>query len=255
MINYPKLSMTENTSNKKINKFDFVKPAKVEFSSGFSLEEQKKSIEKKFVETKKTHNTNSFAAIVSIIAISLVGLCGYTIWQLVDSNNNAERVALEKKSLVDNSIIISGETFSIVLKSNPTFKFNKESTTTKMEVLENKKSTTTQYFTTLNSNKTAGIEITSTEYDNKLSQDAFANKYLEYLSSNYNISSEKTFLQRGFFTNKIIPKNNPDSVTFYPVVSSNNYYIIKTTNPFKNDSNNIETSKFVDELINEIYLN
>jgi hypothetical protein len=255
MINYSNLSMTENTSNKKINKFDFVKPAKVEFSSGFSLEEQKKSIEKNFVETKKTYNTKSFAIIVSIIAISLAGLCGYTIWQLIDSNKNAEKAVLEKKSIVDNSIIISGEMFSIVLKSNPTVKFSKESMPTKIEILENKKSTTTQYITTLGNNKTAGVEITNTEYDNKLSQDSFNNKYFENLGLDYDISSEKTFLQRGFFTNKIIPKNNPDNIAFYPVVSSNNYYIIKTINPLKNDTKNAEVSKFVDDLITEIYLN
>jgi hypothetical protein len=247
--------MTENTSNKKISKFDFVKPAKVEFSSGFSLEEQKKSIEKNFVENKKTYSANSFAAIVSIIAISLAGLCGYTIWQLVDSNSNAEKVALEKKSLVDNSIIVSSETFSIVLKSNPAVKFKKESSTTKMEVLDNKKSITTQYFTTLENNKTVGIEVTNAEFDNRLSQDNFANKYLEYLGSEYSMTPDKIFLQRGFFTNKIVPKDNPDNTAYYPVVSSSNYYVIKTSNPAKSDTNNTEVSKFVDDLIMKVYLN
>lgn len=255
MINHSKLYMTENTSNKKINKFDFVKPVKVEFSSGYSLEEQKKSIEKNFVENKKTSNTKSFATIITLIAISLVVLCGYTIWQLVDSNHNVEKIALEKKSLVNNSIIISGETFSLVLKANPTAKFDKEVTDEKMEVLDNKKSTLTKYFTTLTNDKTAGIEVSNADYDNKLSQDGFANKLLDYLGSDYSISSERIFLQRGFFTNKIIPKNNPDNIAFYPVVSSSNYYIIKTTNPTKNDTDKTEISKFVDDLIMQIYLN
>jgi hypothetical protein len=255
MINYSKLYMTENTSNKKINKFDFVKPIKVEFSSGYSLEEQKKSIEKKFVENKKKSSTKSFAAIITIIAISLVTLCSYTIWQLIDSDKNIEKIALEKKSIVDNSVIISGDTFSLVLKTNPEANFIKEITNEKMEVLDNKQSTLTKYYTNLNDDVTAGIEVSNSDYDNRLSQDGFANKYLDYLGSDYTISTEKVFLQRGFFTNKITPKDNPNNIAFYPVVSSSNYYIIKTTNPIKNDTNKVAISKFVEDLISQIYLN
>jgi hypothetical protein len=247
--------MNENTANKKIHKFDFVKPAKVEFSSGFSLEVQKKSIEKKFSETRKKHNINSYSVIISLVAVSLIGLCGYTIWQLIDTTKNNEKIALEKKSLVDNSIIIPSDTFSIVLKSNPTVKFNQDSESAKMEFLDDKKSTENSYFTTEVNNITAGIVITNAEYDNKLSQEGFTNKYMKYLGPDFDIASENTFLQRGFFTNKITPKINPDNIAFYPVVSSNNYYIIKTINPLKKDKNNIEVSNFVDELITRTYLN
>ena len=250
--------MVENKNNQPNSKFDFVKPAKVEFTSGYSLEEQKKNIEGRFKETKEASKTNSFVVIISLVAIALVGLCGYSVWQLIESNKKIDQAAAQKKLEVDKSIIVSGESFSLVMAANPPVKFNKVSTQSKMDFLEAKKSTLTTYqysFEKDGDEKLAGIEVNNTEYDNKLSQDSFTIKYLESLGSEYILSSEKTFLPRGFFTNKIIPKSNPDNVAFYPVVSSNNYYIIKIINQAQNNSDLADVSKFVDGLINEIYLN
>ena len=250
--------MAENKSNRSSTKFDFVKPAKVEFSSGFSLEEQKKGIDLKLSETKKVSKVSTFAAIVSLVAVALIVLCGYAVWQLIETNKKIDQAVVQKKLDVDKSIIVSGDSFSLVMATNPPAKFTKTSAESKMDSLDSKKSTITSYFYELQKDenqKLAGIEVTNTEYDNKLSQDSFANKYLEFLGSEYTMSSEKTFLPRGFFTNKIIPKNNPDNIAFYPVVSSNNYYIIKTTNQIRDNSDLVEISKFVDGLINQIYLN
>ncbi len=249
--------MADNKTNRNPSKFDFVKPAKVEFSSGFSLEEQKKSIEDNFTQTKKTSKTKSFATIISLVALALIALCGYSVWQLIETNKKIDQAVVQKKLEVDKSVIVSGDSFSLVMASNPPAKFTKTSTESKMDFLDSKKSTLTSYLYTFQKNDTeklAGLEVNNTEYDNKLSQDSFTSKYLESLGAEYTMSSEKTFLPRGFFTNKIIPKNNPDNIAFYPVVSSNNYYIIKTTNQIRDNGDLNDVSKFADGLINQIYL-
>ncbi len=250
--------MVENKANRSNTKFDFVKPAKVEFTSGFSLEEQKRGIDQKILETKKVSKTNSFAAIVSIVALALIGLCGYSVWQLVETNKKIDQVTVQKKLEVDKSIIISGESFSLVMNNNPPTNFVKTSTESKFDFLDSKKSTLTKYLYSFQKSgveKSSGIEVNTTEYDNKLSQDSFAAKYLESLGADFVMSSEKTFLPRGFFTNKIIPKNNPDNIAIFPVVSINNYYLIKTSNQLRDNPEQADISKFVDGLINQIYLN
>ena len=249
--------MAQNNNINPKSKFDFVGPAKVEFTSGFSLGEQKKNIEQKFSETKKNKQSKSLVSIITLIALALACLCGYTVWMLRETNNQMENSSQISKSTPINPFVISWDTASIVLDSQPTETFVKTSGPSKMDLLDGKKSTLSSYLNSTSrdgKDLISGIEINSSEYDNKLSQDSFVDKVLENLGSEYSKGTDKIYLPKGFFTNKIISKSN-SNLAYYPVVSSDNYYIIKVKNDAKTAGSNLSTPKFVDELINKTYLN
>jgi len=229
------------------------------------LEEKEKAIKQQMQPSKSTRRENSFAWIfVFALLISLIGLGTYT---LTEGKKNKELLSeLEGKTQVlgasddktKPSTPISGYGFSILPDSQPPQEFKLTRKTQKSAILKDRSEVVTGYLATLNkdgSNHLSGVEITVLEYDNRFNQEQLSNQLTTYLGSDYEVKAKDILIPRNLKVWKIEKKGRSENISYFTLVTTENYYIIKVYNETSRYPELSEISKFTDTILQKLYLN
>lgn len=229
------------------------------------LEEKEKAIKQQMQPSKTNRRENSFAWLfVFALLISLIGLGTYT---LTESKKNRELLSdLETKTQVlgasddktKASIPISGYGFSILPDNQPPQEFKLNHKTQKSSIFKDRSEVVTSYLASVNkegSDHLSGVEITVLEYDNRLNQEQLSNQLVTFLGSDYEVKAKDILIPRNLKVWKIEKKGRSENISYFTLVTTENYYIIKVYNETSKYPELSDISKFTDTILQKLYLN
>jgi hypothetical protein len=211
-----------------------------------------------------TANNSWLTSLVFLLLIALVGVGSYSFYQNQQAetrlaqlqNQTPGQVAGVTETTIQN--IISGEGFSILANSATPKGFKLEKKSTDFPYIQGKKMVQTS-FTSIqkagNTNLENSITISTSEYDNKLTNPDFSKKVLETLGANYEAKPVQISIPKDIKLIKIIQKTGDKTTNYYTAVTQDNYYVIKVTNQTTLNSEFDEYTKFTDKFLDELYLN
>jgi hypothetical protein len=242
--------------------FDFKQPIQRDKQFEEFVRTKEESLKRKLSPRKPSQDRHMWA-LVSILMLSLIGLGVFALIQKQD--NERQIAALKSKGVagvnesVENPManIITAEGFSLVLKQPAPKGFQLDRRSSSFEYLANKTAVITSFLANQKvegKEVISGIEVSVSEYDNKLDRKAFDKQVVEKLGPDFEIKSEDINIPNDFKLSKIQSKN-PENISYYTTVTSNNYYVIKVYNQTAKYSEFSEISRFTDSILETIYLN
>ncbi len=251
--------MSENSSSD----FDFSKT----LSARESFEDY---VSKKENDLKQTLHTsqpnyrrgNKSWVIIFVLMLSLVGLGTYTLIQ--NKENEKQISSLKNQSVAGaqdvNSAqnIISAEGFSLVLNQATPSNFALGRKSGSFEIIPEKQAVTTSLLT--NNTKAgqtlqSGLEVSTTEYDNKLDKEAYENLIVSKLGDQFEIKSRDINLPKEIKVTKIQSKDNSEDIVYYATVTEDSYYLIKIYNQASRYPEFDDSTRFTENLLSALYLN
>jgi hypothetical protein len=229
------------------------------------LEEKEKAIKQQMLPNKSQRKENSFAWLfVFALLISLIGLGTLT---LSESRKNKELLSeLENKSQVlgtsdekkEVTNPISGYGFSILPDTTPPQDFEMSRKTQDSQLMKDRSEVVTDYLASFNregSEQLSGVSITVLEYDNRFNQEQLSSQLVTYLGSDYEIKAKDILIPRNLKVWKIEKKGRTENISYFTLVTTENYYIIKVYNETSKYPELSEISKFTDTILQKLYLN
>lgn len=243
----------KNLKKSKVINYDFTDNETPSDSLHIFAQAKKDEINTKRFQNKFDQN-NSAIIIMVILIVCLIGLCGFTTYQIyryenkINPNQSSNQIKPEINnqdlSLIPSAItIIPADGFSFVL-DNPIPKgFVKKSEKGNFDWIKDKKSSIGSYLSVDEidtENLTNGVVVYSAEFDNKYSVQEFAKQVSTILGEgfidSFSNTQEQISLPNNTILYKISPKNTREQITYYTTVTATNYYVIKIYTQGKNTS-------------------
>lgn len=255
------------------NNFDFADKASPEhaLTTIETFAEQKKTEIKGKIFRNKFRQNNKALWILTLVVIALAGLCAFTTYQIyrLENGNVSNTLALQNNSNSDpknktnnnskaTSVVWSGEGFVLSSAIMPVPSgFTREITEVKSDFFDNQSTELNTFLSTdtiSGDEFQSGIAIYRMKYDSKLDQQKFTQKILEQYNTEYISSGQQITLPGDFVSTKIVPTNKNSYTALYPVVSTNNYYVIKILTQGKDERSLDAKTKFTEQLIGNLAL-
>ncbi len=211
------------------------------------------------INTKSTRsNTLSlwwFVLVLLLIALLCGGVyLGYKyISTQTSSKTKTTQVAKKTDSESIPSNIVSGDGFSLLLNTPTPEGFVSEKKTVEASAITGKIATNSSFNKTIGDQK-YGLEVTTSGYDNKFDRDGYDLQVLKYLGTGSQLKDKNITLRKNITASKIVTENAPN-ITYYTIVTVNNYYLVKISRAPESSPNSSTTNKFIDELLASINLN
>jgi hypothetical protein len=213
----------------------------------------------KNVKTKSSSNSKSLGVFVyftiAILAFSVIILGYINLTQKTDNTKSLEQI--QDISTTENPNILAGNSFSILVNKNTPDNFITTNEKVDFVFLNGKKGVVTKILAKnelRNGVDESGIEVYSTEFDNRLNIKGFAQEVAKSLGNSYTLEDETIEIPKGFSLHKITNSSNQNLV-YYTAVTSENYYVIKHNNTAKKHSSLSEYSEFIELFIPGLFLN
>ncbi|NJL96853.1 hypothetical protein HC864_03520 [Candidatus Gracilibacteria bacterium] len=240
--------------------FDFEEVIKKDEGFDKIVEKAQKNLQRSSKSSKKRFKNLNLYLVIIFLIILLIGLSFYSFRVKFTNSSSSPATNEPQKEFIQEpgrlESIISGQTFSVVVDQATPQNFNVQEESVDFVFLNNQKGIVTKIIASneVNGNKNiSGIEVYSTEYDNRLNVNSFSREVQQSLGSSYTID-EDLEIPKGFKLIKISNSNDPN-IIYYTGVTSENYYVIKSINPAKEIASLNEYSTFIDNMIYGLYLN
>jgi hypothetical protein len=245
----------EEKLRKPSSGYDFADKANPENSLETFSEQKKEQIKGKILKNKFSQN-NSALIILVIVIICLTSLCAFTTYQIYKYEK--QTTAVQKVQQVGNNLQTwSGPNFETSFSTNLNDQFQRENKDIDFEFLDNKKGQIYSYLSrdqVDGENYNSGILIYSTEFDNKIGQEEFTQKVLAKSNSEYLSTDQKIAFSGDIVAYKLANKNKKTYTSMYPVVTSNNYYVVKVINPGQELPQLNQKNRLIEELLSQLKL-
>lgn len=207
----------------------------------------------------KRSKFNNLAGVIVILSLTLLVLGGFAFFEIQQNqrliNNLRTEITIGQVAGVNtqNPFVeepVTGLNFSILTALEKPSGFNLETTESNSTVFENRSSGTSS-FLVKDSDKKSGIEIESTEYDNKYNLSEFVEVYFEAKALNSNKSELPTVILPGDVMLLRVFQDEAVKTTFYLGVTTQNYYLISIYNQIEDP----KVQVYTENLLENLYLN
>jgi hypothetical protein len=229
------------------------------------LEKKEEEIKNNLSKQKTANKIRTF----SILAVLLLSTVILSVFYYSQSQENSKKISLSENRLQQVAGIfedikkpeskaitaVTGESFSIKLEKPAPEIFEKEIKETESIFLENKQAIKTTFLANVKDQESrllkSGISVEVVEFDNKYSNQTFANLVLEKLGQDFQVETRSIAIPKGFLLTKI---SNQDT-EFYTGVTQDYYYLIQIFRETKNNQSFQEINDFTDSILENLYLN
>lgn len=223
------------------------------------IEEKKVELEKK-IKPKKTNEHKYAWVLVFVLMLTLVGLGSYSLYMI--NEKDIKITKLEEKQVAGTAEIedtyISGDGFTFIISGGIPEGYKLDRRIANFQYSKNQKNAVINSFIAqkITNNQTilSGLEITVSEYDTEFKKDDLAQEVLKTLDKSYVIKAGEISIPKNITLTQISSEKYPD-ITYYTTITDSNYYVIKEYNQTQNRPEQIEYTRFVDTLLNTLYLN
>jgi hypothetical protein len=245
------------------SKYDFLKPIQESDEFGNYVKKTEQNLKQRInPKTPKTSHPNSYLwAVVFILMLSLIGLGTFSIVQKQKTDQELATLRNQKVAGANENLnvknIIAADGFSLVMSQATPNQFKLTRQTEPFGFLPDKIAVKTSLLAKIpadGKDQISGIEVSVSEYDNKLDRQAFDQVVIEKLGKDYNLKSDDINIPNNFKISKIQAQAS-DGVAYYTAVTTANYYVIKIYTQTSKNNDLAEINRFTDSMLENLYLN